>query len=76
MLAVFTETRSVLDLTQPVKCLLLLEARRRPEDVSMGLAELWAVMEQCIERGSLATYRTSQKTKQNAGNCNRNVTET
>eukprot|EP00438_Fugacium_kawagutii_P011286 Skav202836 [mRNA] locus=scaffold746:43103:53188:+ [translate_table: standard] len=28
-------------------------ARRTPEEVSMGLAELWAVMEQCVDRGHL-----------------------
>ncbi|CAK9096042.1 unnamed protein product [Durusdinium trenchii] len=27
------------------------EARRSPEEVSLGLGELWAVMEQCIQRG-------------------------
>eukprot|EP00435_Cladocopium_sp_Y103_P056845 s1529_g19.t1 len=27
------------------------EARRSPEEVAVGLAELWAVMEQCIQRG-------------------------
>ena len=47
----------VLLLKHSPKC----EARRTPEEVSMGLAELWAVMEQCIERGSLGRDQQNKR---------------